>query len=216
MKKFITSLSLFLAVLPAAYSQISKGSILLGGGIGFGSYKSKTDIGNPETKKNNFLISPVIGFAIKENLIVGGDIVYGYGKNSNMPISTQKTSNIGAGVFVRKYFPISSKFYFFGQGRLGGGYFETKTESQTNANTKFKGWNADIGIMPGVSVAVKKSFHLEAGFNNVANIGFQHGKGETIISGNKVTTTTNSFSFSSSLSTASSSLFFGCRWILPG
>jgi Outer membrane protein beta-barrel domain len=214
MKKILTPFIIIVIIHSTSFAQITKGTLLLGGGIGVGTSNSKTDNSNFETKNNYFSINPVVGFTVKENVIVGGDVLYSFSKNSNQPDYSQKNTNLGAGVFVRKYIPITNKFYFFGQGRLGAGYFESKIQNGIDFSSKVKGWGTDIGIVPGISVAVNKKFHLEAGLNSVANISFQHGKREDMSIAGKVTSTSNSFSFTSSLSTVSSSLFFGFRFLL--
>ena len=102
MKKFLLLFfSISLCTLFAS-AQITKGSVLLGGGLSFGTNKSEPPNG-AETKQTNYGIGLSAGVAVKENTIVGGSLNYTYSiqKNEtfNGTITQFESSSYGAGVF---------------------------------------------------------------------------------------------------------------------
>ncbi|HXB42878.1 MAG TPA: hypothetical protein VNV85_02430 [Puia sp.] len=113
---------LFVVSFFQAHAQINKGSILLGGQINF-----YTQTISPDQKSNWINVTPAIGKAIKDNLIVGIDV--NYARSSNvMGVPNNQTSNLfGAGVFLRRYVQLGKGFYVFGQERFGASYNTSKT-----------------------------------------------------------------------------------------
>ncbi|MBI2731289.1 MAG: outer membrane beta-barrel protein [Sphingobacteriales bacterium] len=210
-KKILLSIfasSCFIQILSA---QISKGSVLLGGGIGLNT--STAEQGSYKGKSNGFFLNPAAGVAVKNNLIVGGDLQFNHSKNESLPNYSDKNQTYGAGFFVRKYKLISGKFYFFGQGRIGFSYSKNENVQTTNYTTNTKGWGTGFSIQPGISFAVNKRLHIEAGFNDIVTASYQHRKIEYTPLPNSERKE-NSFSIGTSLSNFSSSLFFGFRVLL--
>lgn len=208
---FITSLLCFATV---THAQIPKGSTLLGGGVGFFTSKEKQE-GTESGKSNSVHIFPAWGKAIKENTILGVTLECSYYDYNNhySGYVDQKFSNYGASVFLRKYVLVANRFYIFGQGNAGGGYSTSKVYYSNYQNSS-KGWNAGISLFPGVSYAVNKKFHLEAGFNNLAYIEFSHTKTtDGSAPGNSGIIKTNGFSLGSDLDSFSS-LYLGFRFLL--
>ncbi len=81
MKKIVlTFFSISLCSLFAS-AQITKGSFLLGGGISFGEFKSESDAN--EYKYSSFGISPSLGFAIKDNQVMGLNLSYSKNKSES-------------------------------------------------------------------------------------------------------------------------------------
>jgi hypothetical protein len=70
----------------------------LGGNIGFSTNKTK----DTSLENNSVSLSPVIGIAIKQNLIVGISFSYGHNKNNlNSPGTQVEGESFGAG-FLRE------------------------------------------------------------------------------------------------------------------
>ncbi|MBS1946993.1 MAG: TonB-dependent receptor [Bacteroidetes bacterium] len=195
-----------------SFGQISKGSILLGGQLSFSNQTTSSS-----QKITGFAISPAIGEAIKENLVLGFDAGYAYSdyKNTANANYKQAANNFGAGVFLRKYVPVGKGFYIFGQGRFGASYNTSKTE-QTNIITitdNIKGYALSLGFYPGISYQVNRKLQLEAGFNNVFSIAYQHSK-DTQTGINTNESVTNKFSLLTSLDNMASALTLGFRVLL--
>lgn len=211
-KKILLSFITLFCCVAFLNAQISKGSVLLGGSIGVSSNTSES--GNNKSTQKSFYVSPAIGVAVKTNLIAGGDLSYSYYKNSQPVFNETKYITYGAGVFVRKYFPVSGKFYLFGQARTGINIINSKSEDINGSAQKDKGWGINLGIVPGISYAVNKKLHIESGFNNIFFADYQHLNQQDISQGNSIKTIKNSFSLGSNLNNFSSSLFIGFRLLL--
>lgn len=202
------------SVVTSVSAQIKKGAILLGGDLGFSLQNSKISINGNAGNNNNdtyINVSPVFGRAIKENLVAGFDLTYSYNK-AETAYPVQKTHAYGVGVFLRKYKELGKGFYLFGQSRIGGTYNNVDNvydQSQPVTEYKSKGYSAAINIYPGVCYSLNRKWQLETGFNNIANLSFNHL--QTDNSG--ATTVSNSFGLSSSLSTLSG-FVLGFRFLL--
>jgi hypothetical protein len=195
-----------------ASSQITTGSTYIGGTISFNNNKEEAN--NVELKSNSFLISPSIGKAIRENLIFGVDLNYLRTEQEFLTAPKLETKGYGAGVFLRKYFPIVNRFFVFGHSNLG---FVITDIDQGTGNTRIEGdgFGVNLGLSPGISYYVGKNLYLEAGFNNLVLIAYNEVK-TTQHAANGTTTETKStdYSLSSSLSN-STDLNIGVRFIIP-
>jgi Outer membrane protein beta-barrel domain len=210
-KKILLSVTAAFCFLQILSAQISKGSVLLGGGFGLNT--STAEQGGFKGKTNGFFLNPAAGVAVKNNLIVGGDLQFNHSKNESVPNYSDKNQTYGAGFFVRKYKLITGKFYFFGQGRIGLSYSKGENVQTGNSITNSKGWGTGFSIQPGISFAVNKRLHIEAGFNDIVTASYQHRKIEYGAFSNSERKE-NNFSIATSLSNFSSSLFFGFRFLL--
>lgn len=164
-----------------ANAQIRKGFIYLGGDVGYSSQKEKllnppSGSTNNEVELKGFTFSPSIGLAVKENVFAGIDFTYANTKgqylNSN---NSYKNKNLGAGIFMRRYFPVANKFYLFGQVRLG--YYDREYDQTYNFNSSRSqedGWGLQAGLYPGLSYNVYKSLYLEMGLNNLLTVGYEN------------------------------------------
>ena len=187
-------------------AQIKKGTVLLGGQIGFSLQKTKNDPAPPnpyppDFKSTNITLSPAFGKAIKDNLVIGADIYYSYLKYQSYQPQQQKNNAYGAGLFVRKYNDLGKGFYFFVQGRAGVTYNRQETEDLLAPvnNTLSKGYEIQIAVYPGIAYNVSKKLQMEAGFNNLGYLQFNHSK-STALPASSWSAVTNNFSAGSSLS----------------
>jgi hypothetical protein len=197
-------------------AQINKGAILLGGNIGAGTQSSKADAGT--NKNNNLNISPVFGIAIKENLVLGLNLWFWSNKSETDRASshqTQKNSEYGTGVFLRKYKPIGkSGFSAFIQGSLGygdgkGSYEEAATKSEIRVH------KVDISAYPGFSYTISKRLQLESGFNKLLSLSWYTQKQTITNTGSSsITSTQKGANLSTSLDNFASSLYLGFRVLL--
>ena len=207
--------SLFFLSLSSS-AQIAKGSVSLGGSVGFGHASQDRNSSPGDGKSNYFNFSPAIGKAIRENLIAGITLNYGKSKSENFePYVNYTSRNYGAGLFIRRFYPIASHFYFFNQADLG--YQYTKSENEFSAPyynfSKSKG--ISLGIQPGLSYNVTKAFYLEMGFNNLLQISYVVAEERMRTSPNpEIYRKTKSFSLNSSLIN-STNLNIGVRFIIP-
>src|SRR5688500_14694907 len=108
MKRIQLLIASSLFIVSTANAQISKGSILLGGNLSFSSVKSEDGIKQPNLNLN---LSPSIGKAIKENLIVGVGLGYSRYRNGPKGSEIEYSNKYGGDLFVRKYYPLGRNFY---------------------------------------------------------------------------------------------------------
>jgi hypothetical protein len=154
----------FLSISIITSAQIQKGTIMIGGYLSYSSQKSEAN----NSKTHAFNISPGVGKAVKENLIVGIDVLY-YGASSEStfaPGSKSETNGFGGGIFLRKYATIAKNFYLFGQGRAGTSFLKEETSFPGNAYTA-KTTNINLSAYPGVAYSITPKLQLEAGLPNL-------------------------------------------------
>jgi hypothetical protein len=142
-------------------------------------------------------------------LIAGIDLNYLHSRSENLSTQDNKVNAYGAGVFLRKYFPISNRFYAFGQ--TGLGYFSQKYDYLQSPST-YEQHSISANLYPGVAVHVFKSLYLEAAFNNLLQIGYSSTTIRLVNAG--TTTKQKDFGIQSSLSNGSY-LNIGIRFIIP-
>jgi hypothetical protein len=199
----------------SAFSQITKGSLLIGGDLSASSYKQES--GPNENKNNGITFSPLIAKAVKDNLFIGGLLRIGYSKNeskNNSASATMKGNNYGAGIFARKYKNFKTNFYGFLQGNLEYGTGTTESKQANNSINENKSTRIGINLSPGLSYKISEKLHIEAGLREIAAVSYQKEINKDI---NQFTTNrseSNSISLSTSLNNFNSSLFFGFRFLL--
>ena len=172
MKCKILLLSVIALTSVSVKAQILKGSTYIGGNFSVSAQKNEQDNQNA----SSFYVSPSIGKAIKENLIVGVTLNYSNTINKyDLPAPAKsRETDYGAGFFVRKYLNLVSKFYLFGQGSLGANFSESK--NSTGLRPDSKSFSVNLNFYPGIAFEINRTFQLEAGLNNLFNVSYQHGK----------------------------------------
>ena len=164
MKKLLLGVALLIATITHA----QKGSILLGGNVGFSSEK----VG--EAKATNFDFSPKVGYQFSENWTAGVE-----GAIANVDVKGfGKTENYKIGGFVRYSTPLSETFAFYTD--LGAGY-------QSTSLSDGKGMYASL--TPALFINMKKGFGLNFSIGGInydnmdgkedprrENFGFNFGK----------------------------------------
>jgi hypothetical protein len=211
MQKYICLFPFFIAASLHSSAQIKQGTWLLGGDITVSSTSSEQPAGIPySTKNNTFSISPSLGKAIKDNLILGFDLSYNYqGTTTTQPSPPDETSSFnqyGAGVFLREYKPLGSHFSLFLQERLGGAYAKISNSNSSNA----KSVSINVGFYPGVAYSVSPKIMLETGFQNLFYVNYSH----TTLGDDPATTVkNNSFNAGTNLGYAFQNLMVGVRFL---
>jgi hypothetical protein len=118
MKKLIV---VFLLLPLAGMAQFNKGQVFLGGSMSVqNQYYSST-----KTLNNSFSILPTAGYFINEKWALGGSAGYSYSdqrstNTNSLGSNSFKNSSfsISAGMFGRRYFAISERFFFVLEGNL--------------------------------------------------------------------------------------------------
>lgn len=143
MKKRILAVLPMLLLSLTAMAQLEKGTILLGGGVGFGSSNSSSETTGiySESTTNNFNFSPDAGFFFQDNWVLGISLPLSWSKTTtnSKPAagaaefsSESKNSSWGLAPFVRGYFPFGEKISAFGQ--VQAGYSQISSTFTPNGN----------------------------------------------------------------------------------
>ena len=199
-------------------AQIQKGGLFIGGDVSL--YSAKATSTNPNeyiAKNKGYEFSPSVGWVLKDNVLIGGNIRLSFSENEQQPSNTYSKGNrIGGGIWMRKYLPIGKSFYLFGNAGLNAQSIYYKyTFVQQPYYSKEKGYAINASLTPGISYQVRKSLFLEAAFNNLITLGYERRKSEQQTQNTIVYKgTSNSYSLSSSLGNGSP-LQIGMRWIIP-
>lgn len=206
-------------------AQITKGSTFIGGSLNFSSDKTNPSLTtDTKTTISNWSLRPQFGKVISANKVagiflnVGGSI----NKQKSLPSNLAQTKNsfYGGGIFLRRYLPITNRFYLFGDGSLSS----TSSKSENvfdNGTTRFiarhsKELQFDFSLSPGISFAATKKIYLEATFNGLLDLSYSSSKSEEYSTPGVLFREIKSNNFTGVASANGfSNLFVGVRFIIP-
>jgi len=152
-------------------AQVFKGQFLLGGQFLVAGTRGETD-NTQDQKADDFSFRPQIGYAFRDNRVVGLSLLYGQDKDAFtfMPYKAYKT---GGGLFYRAYLTLPKGFFVFGQAEVN--YQYTKEENDLGQGRQVTQTFNEYGasLYPGVGYAVKKRFHLELSVNDLVTFTYR-------------------------------------------
>lgn len=146
MKK-ITIIAAFMALSLGAFAQFTKGSLMVGGSVGFSSDSEKTKSGSTTTTNGTlttFSFTPQVGYFVIDNLSLGAGInLLSASDKANSGGGKQTASSSSFAPFARYYY---QKLY----GQLAGQFGSAKTSFEsggTTTETKYgvSGWSLLVG-----------------------------------------------------------------------
>lgn len=147
----------------AANAQVSKGTVTVGGNVGFGTSKTK----DADNRSTNFSIQPQVGYFLSDKL--EGYVKLGYSDESNndgyvnVP-GKNKTDQFGGGIGLRKYFMVSDNVAIFAGPELSYYSGSTKFEPVEGSSQKIHDTNTfNANVNAGVGVFFTKNIGLVAG-----------------------------------------------------
>jgi hypothetical protein len=140
-----------------SFANAQKGSILVGGNIGYSS--ETVDYGVGETKTKQFSFSPKVGYQFHENWTVGGEFTVASAKDDNGAREI-KDNDFKLGAFVRYSVPLSQTFSVFAD--MGAGFQNQKRtiDGPGNDYSKSKADGMYVGVTPALFINMKKGFGL--------------------------------------------------------
>jgi hypothetical protein len=167
----------FLSVLifSSAFSQISRGSVLVG--VNFSIAKTEFENSGSKWEQKSVVISPSIATAIRDNLVLGIDVMSTGAEYENESASYMNESKqLGGGLFLKQYKSIATSFMVFLQGRVGYAKIDNEYGSISNPASRSvtEGSNVSLGFVPGVSYKAGKSILVEVGINSLLNISMEN------------------------------------------
>lgn len=185
MKKILlSSLAVFIVFLSQAQqsqqapqSQIKKGTVFIGGSTSFSKQSPSNNDPNNYYQKSTYInFFPTIGWAIKDNLVFGVMLGYGYQKTSQAPVDTlySKNQTYSAGVFLRKYKYLGSGFSLFGQGNLFYTYGKTTNYNGSQYDQTYSSYTFGLNFNPGVAYRINSHWQIETSLPNLGYINYGH------------------------------------------
>jgi len=148
---------LILALSVFGFANAQKGTVLVGGNIG---YTSDTyDYQNNKVKSNTFEFAPRAGYQFHDNWTVGAEFKVASSKQEG-DADESKFNNFKAGAFVRYTVPLSETFSVFGD--LGAGFQNRKNKTYENGTltSELKADGLYVGLTPALFINMKKGFGL--------------------------------------------------------
>ncbi|MFP8892403.1 MULTISPECIES: outer membrane beta-barrel protein [Chryseobacterium] len=198
-------------------AQIAKGTTYLSGSVGY----SQEETNNGNIKKENFNVLPTVGYFVNTNLAIGLGVGYQTEKNTvtttatlpNTTIVNDKVTKTPAFVvapFVRKYWTLSDKLYFFGQLAVPMQFGKTETEDNTvtttgntvvtnSTSTEAKYTKIGVTVKPGLDYFLNKNWSIEATIGEFGYSNYKPKDGDA----------TNNYNFGLNLS----SVTFGVKYV---
>lgn len=200
--KFIKMKKLLLASAVALFglsnAQIAKGTTYVSGVVGF----TQDSDNNTDKKESTFAIVPTVGYFVNTNLAIGLGVGYVNNKVEETKVTnvtpyltlTEKGKDINNAVvvepFIRKYWTLGEKLYFFGQLSVpmsfGSGKVEgtatlvdttpgqpVTTENTSISQDKNKINSFGVSVKPGLDYFLNKNWSIEA---TIGNFGYQSTK----------------------------------------
>jgi len=206
-----------IALFGLSNAQIAQGTTYLSGSVGY----SQTETNNGNNKLEKFNVLPTVGYFVGTNLAVGLGIGYQTEKETAisttlLPAATAVTTNetkkpaFVVAPFVRKYWTLGDKLYFFGQLAVPMTFGKTEIENTTvtttgsttttiSASSEAKYTQVGVTVKPGLDYFLNKNWSIEATIGEFGYNNFKPKDGDA----------TNNYSFGLNLSTVT----FGVKYV---
>lgn len=206
-------------------AQVTKGSILTGGAVGYTVQNSATSESStasgvtltpiPDAKNSRASAALSAGYFIKDGLAIGGNVGY----TSNNRLVNQRGLNetyyswnnitraFQIGIFATKYLSITEKFYFtcgvaanFNAGSYSSSYLAVMNEVIKNPSSPTMGY--EVYVTPGLSYFFSKNWGLSFKLNNILDYSSTTTKTKMNVNPgvSTITNTNNQFSIAAGLS----------------
>ena len=192
--KILLPIAILLFATTTVNAQINEGRYLLGGSISYNNQKNQYSSG---TKDESFYSNIQFGKVIKDNTVAG--IIASYSFTNNGP--TNKLNQFSAGVFYRKYKPLTKNFYFFWEADAlynhsnnTTGTFQTGSYGTRNFSN-----GGTLSFIPGISYSICKRMQVELTMPNFASISYAGTKNEATSSTTNSISTVNGNNFSGNI-----------------
>ena len=190
--KILAALAILLLAATGTNAQITQGKYLLGGSL---SYSNSQDVQYNGSPVQKFFSSNIqIGKVVKENTVAGLILSYSFANND---LATYKNNMYSAGIFYRKYKPLTKGLYFFGEVDAVYDYSKnTQGKFQIGSDgSRYTTNGARISFVPGLSYSVCKKLQMELSMPNLLNLSYDRVKDEKTFTNTQeiVTSKANNF-----------------------
>ena len=159
MKKLLVASAI--ALFGLSNAQIAKGTTYISGQVGYEGVKNN----NTEVNNDTFSIVPTVGYFVSNDVAVGLGIGYATTSTKAPTLAGEaknSTSAIVVEPFVRKYWNLGEKLYFFGQLSVPMAWGNDKAELSGTEVSKDKFSSYGVVIKPGLDYVINKNWSVEA------------------------------------------------------
>ena len=168
-------------------AQNKKGAFNTGINFSASNAKQFDSTGKMIDNKHRLNISPYINYALKNNYSIGVNALLNSTHNGIFSFS-KNNHNYSVAVFVRKYMPVSTKFYTYLQTDLKYAAFSGGIFYNTNYTSK----SISLNLSAGLGYKISNRIGIELGANNIAGVGLFN-KSTSILSGKTYKSTKPTF-----------------------
>lgn len=163
--KTLFTITIAFFISSASFAQLTPGSYVLGGGLGFSFSKSPGTTSN--TKSTSFQLSPGIGKFISEKFLLDGGLEYSYVSRSSSQQSNYNQSSTGHFFGMRfgatRFFPIVDRLYFTLGAHIIPSYTKSRNEWSTSTSegeSTSENIEARLNVAPGLSYFINRKWML--------------------------------------------------------
>lgn len=171
----------FLLISGTAFSQLTKGALLLEGSGSLGFSKSDDEYGTSQTSENKsfqFSLRPSLGIMLSEKWMLGAGIGYNYRSsfsendiNSIAQTSDRITNTFLLTTFLRRYAHLTDKLYFTATLNASGGLGKSKDvtdyEGIDPETSKYDTYEAGVSVVPGLTYFVTNKWAITGSIGQV-------------------------------------------------
>lgn len=179
MKKFFFYILFFIATSTVTHAQITKGMVLTGVNLSTSSSQSESSFYDPH-EVSYFNAAPSVGFAIKDNKMIGFWLSYGHHK-SETEQSERESDSYGAATFFRRYIPLGKRFFLYGQAVAAFNVLDSEEIHESRREIKRES-EVSLSLAPGVAYTLTKRFQLEAGIGSLLALEYEWDKSRSVSS----------------------------------
>ncbi len=177
MKKIIFSITLLIAATSLAQTEsptfITSGTYELTGSLNLGfsdSERTEQNVGVVNTSTGtNIGFAPQLGYALKDNLVLGLGLSYQYSKGESFSENSRdefNASQYGISTYLKKYFSVNEKLALSLQGEVRYSWSESDLDSFVGSPTLINSESSSnqffVGFRPGIAYRMNNRFALQA------------------------------------------------------
>jgi hypothetical protein len=148
----------------SALSAQQKGSVIIGGTLGFQDYKS--EYFGIRNDQSTFYFNPKIGKFYANNRMAGINLSYIHSKSRD----SLSGNTFGAGFFLRQYQPLGKSFFLFAEEGLNGYTGRFNEQNGNPAELKTKENSINLNFYPGLAYSINKKLQLEIGLTELFSL----------------------------------------------
>jgi hypothetical protein len=165
MKSIFTGLIFTVFISCNSFSQLTEGSYVLGGGVGFSFSKTPGEVINRE--RTSASITPNFGKFVSKKYLLEVGLGYSYQNRTNQYNSDyffSQTSNLFSIRFgATRFFPLVDRLYFTLGASIAPAFINSVSETESSGNfleDESSSFSASLNIAPGLTYFINKRWML--------------------------------------------------------